>query len=128
MMAIGIGCRKGTPAHTILAVVHETLNMLNIEVSEPCRVVTGPIKANETGIVDASRLLGAEFMVADEETLQACADRTLTHSATSLAHSGLPSLCEAAALAGAGLSSRLLGPRHVAQGVTCAIAISEDHP
>ena len=54
--------------------------------------------------------------------------QTLTASPLSLAVAGTPSVSEAAALAAAGPSAKLLGPRTVFGPVTCAIAMSEDRP
>ena len=49
--------------------------------------------------------------------------RLLTTSAPAERRFGLPSIAEAAALAGAGEGGRLIGPRRVGRGVTCAAAI-----
>lgn len=128
MMALGIGCRKGTAAAVVLAVIDEALQAHGLKIAHPLFIATGGIKAEEEGIREAADQLGAEFLVLSEEALQAVSSRTLTRSEMSLAHTGLPSLSEAAALAAAGSDARLLGPRHVSQGVTCAIALSENSP
>lgn len=128
MMALGIGCRKGTPTNVVLAVIDEALRAQGLTLARPLLVATGSIKAEEDGIREAAHQLDAEFVVLSDDALQAAASRTLTRSEMSLAHTGLPSLSEAAALAAAGPNARLLGPRHVSQGVTCAIALSEEKP
>ena len=128
MMALGIGCRKGTPAAVVLAVIGEALQAHGLKLAHPLVVATGGIKAGEEGIRQAAEKLGAQFVALADEALQRVASLTLTHSDMSLAHTGLPSLSEAAALAAAGPDARLLGPRHVSQGVTCAIALSENRP
>lgn len=128
MMALGIGCRKGTPADVVLAVIDEALQTHGVKLARPLVIATGAIKADEEGIREAAHQLGAEFVVLFDETLQSVVSLTHTRSETSLAHTGLPSLSEAAALAAAGPNARLLGPRHVSQGVTCAIALSENMP
>ena len=128
MMALGIGCRKGTPANVVLAVIDEALQAHGVKLARPLVVATGAIKATEEGIRQAAEKLEAEFVALADEALQRVASLTLTHSDMSLAHTGLPSLSEAAALAAAGPDARLLGPRHVSQGVTCAIVLSENRP
>lgn len=128
MMALGIGCRKGTSANVVLAVIDEALQAHGLKLTRPLCVATGSIKAEEDGIRKAALKLDAEFVVLSDEAMQPVASLTLTHSDMSLAHTGLPSLSEAAALAAAGPDARLLGPRHVSQGVTCAIALSENMP
>ncbi|MFD1746249.1 cobalamin biosynthesis protein [Rhizobium helianthi] len=126
MLAIGIGCRKGTEACTIVAVIRVCLEEHGQPLPPRPILATGRIKAEEKGIRDAAAELGAKLLVLDDAALENVATRTLTRSEMSLAHTGLPSLCEAAALAAAGANARLLGPRHVSQGVTCAIALSEE--
>ncbi len=126
MMALGIGCRKGTAAAVVLAVIDEALQAHDLKLAHPLFIATGGIKAEEEGIREAANQLGADFLILPDEALQAVTSRTLTRSELSLAHTGLPSLSEAAALAAAGPTARLVGPRHVSRGVTCAIAISEN--
>ena len=128
MMAIGIGCRKGTAPEVILAVITEALQKQGIGISRPLVIATGGIKADEEGIREAAQRLLATFVVTTDEAMRAVAIRTLTHSDVSFSYTGLPSLSEAAALAAAGPSAHLVGPRHVSQGVACAIAISENSP
>lgn len=128
MMALGIGCRKGTPAAVVLAVIDEALQGHGLKLARPLVVATGGIKADEEGIRQAAEKLGAEFVALADEALQRVASLTLTRSNMSLAHTGLPSLSEAAALAAARPTARLVGPRHVSRGVTCAIALSENMP
>lgn len=126
MLAVGIGCRKGTSASTIVEVIQACLEAYEQPVASHLIVATGQIKAQEKGIREAAAELEAELLILDDAALQKVANRTLSHSEFSIAHSGLPSLCEAAALAAAGAEARLLGPRHVSKGVTCAIALSEE--
>ncbi|MGC4023883.1 MAG: cobalamin biosynthesis protein [Mesorhizobium sp.] len=60
------------------------------------------------------------------DALRSVSARCLTHSQKSIDVTGAASLSEAAALAVAGDSARLLGPRFVQDGVTCALAKSEN--
>ena len=126
MIAAGIGCRKGTSAETILAVLEAAMTASGRTGSRPQILATGPQKAAEGGLLEAARQLGVDLTVVSEPDMQAASPRTLTLSPHSVAHVGIPSFCEAAVLAAAGEASRLLGPRYVEDGVTCAIAITED--
>lgn len=128
MMALGIGCRKDTSAEVVLTVIQEALQAQGLDLASPLIVATGSIKAQEQGIREAAQRLGAKFVTVSDEALQAAASRTITRSELSIAHTGLPSLSEAAALAAADPDARLVGPRYVSQGVTCAIALSENIP
>ncbi len=56
------------------------------------------------------------------EALQAVADQIITRSEAAERALGIPSVAEAAALAGCGAGGHLLVPRMTGDGVTCAIA------
>jgi cobalt-precorrin 5A hydrolase len=64
------------------------------------------------------------LLVSDAD-LKAAGERTETKSDRVLALMGVPSVAEAAALAVAGPSARLIGPRLVFGAATCALAASE---
>ena len=85
-------------------------------------------KCEEPGLVEAARLLRAPLTPVPLEALQAQAERILTPSAAAQTRFGAPNIAEAAALAGAGVGGRLLGPRIAADGVTCAVALSSERP
>ncbi|SIQ70413.1 cobalt-precorrin 5A hydrolase [Rhizobium sp. RU35A] len=123
MMIAGIGCRRGTSAETVMAVLDEALAAFGRAGERPARLATGTLKANEAGLLEAAERLGVQLSVLSEAEMDAVSDRTLTISPHSVGHAGISSFCEAAALAAGGPSARLVGPRHVSQGVTCAIAI-----
>jgi cobalt-precorrin 5A hydrolase len=59
-----------------------------------------------------------------EAALKAAEPRALTRSERVVALTGLGSVAEAAALAGAGPVSRLVQPRIASANATCAIAVS----
>ena len=119
----GVGCRKDSPAETILRVLAEALEATGLERQTPDMLATGGIKADEAGIIEAAKKLGIPLVVVEQAALAAATPRTLTVSEMSLAHAGTPSLCEAAALAAAGETAMLAAPRYVRDGVTCAIAV-----
>jgi len=69
-----------------------------------------------------ARHLAVPLMMVPATSLAAMADLCQTRSRVSLDHTGLPSVAEAAALAGAGAGARLIQPRLVRGVVTCALA------
>ncbi|MCO5734507.1 cobalamin biosynthesis protein [Rhizobium sp. SSA_523] len=126
MMIAGIGCRRGTSAETVMAVLEEALAAAGKTGERPARLATGTLKADEAGLLEAAARLKLDLAILTEAEMEAVSDRTLTVSPHSVGHAGVSSFCEAAALAAGGASARLLGPRHVSQGVTCALAMTED--
>ena len=125
IIAIGVGCRVGVSGDAIAALAKRAL----IELSAPegeRRMFTLKAKADEPGLVEAARLIGAPLTPLPLEDLQAQATRIMTPSAAAQSRFGAPNIAEAAALAGAGDGGRLLGRRLAADGATCAIALSAE--
>jgi cobalt-precorrin 5A hydrolase len=124
-VAIGIGCRTGVRAEAIAALVRRALAEYGAPDGER-RLCTIAAKAEEPGLVEAARLIGAKLVALPVEALAAEAGRVLTPSEAARSRFGVPAVAEAAALAGAGAGGRLAGPRLKADGATCAVALSAE--
>lgn len=123
MMVAGLGCRRGAPAEDVLAAIQAALAEAGRGPAGLARLATSTARAAEPGLRHAAAALGLELIALPEAALRDAAPRCLTRSARALAATGLPSLAEAAALAGAGEGSVLLGPRVAAgRAATCALA------
>jgi cobalt-precorrin 5A hydrolase len=127
IVAIGIGCRAGVAGEAIAALARRALKEAGAPEGE-IRMFTLAAKADEPGLIEAARLLRAQLTPLPLAALNAQAERIVTPSAAANARFGAPNIAEAAALAGAGVGGRLLGPRLAAHGATCAIALSPDRP
>jgi len=121
-VAIGVGCRAGVTGDAIAALARRALAECEAPDAER-RMFTLDAKAEEPGLIEAARLIGAPLTPLPLEALQAEARRILTPSRAAQSRFGAPNVAEAAALAGAGAGGRLLGPRLAADGATCAIAL-----
>lgn len=123
MMVAGLGCRRGAAQEDVLAALAAALAAAGRERAALAALATSVAKAGEAGLREAAATLGLELRALPEAALHAAATHCLTRSARALDATGLPSLAEAAALAGAGEGARLLGPRVAAGRVaTCALA------
>ena len=127
LVAIGVGCRAGVSGEAIAALARRALAECGAPEAE-WRMFTLAAKAEEAGIIEAARLIGAPLTALPLAALKAQAARILTPSAAAKARFGAPNIAEAAALAGAGEGGRLLGPRLAADGATCAVALSPERP
>ncbi|MBV9907716.1 MAG: cobalamin biosynthesis protein [Hyphomicrobiales bacterium] len=123
IVAIGVGCRAGVAGEAVAALARRALAETAAPEGE-IGLFTLAAKANEPGLIEAARILGVAITPLPLAALNAQAGRILTPSAPAQARFGAPNIAEAAALAGAGVGGRLLGPRLAADGVTCAIALS----
>ncbi len=127
MMVAGLGCMSGTRAMVVLATLDAVLEAHDLQREDLAFLATVPGKQSEPGLIEAAEILGIPLAVPNQEQLQSADLRGLTRSEASLAATGLGSASEAAALAACGPEARLLGPRVVQDGVTCAIAVSGDN-
>ena len=87
-------------------------------------IATARAKAAEPGIAATAAKLGLSVVPIADAELKAAGTRVTTRSDRVLALTGVPSLAEAAALAAAGPSSRLIASRLVVGAATCALASS----
>ncbi|XUY31887.1 cobalamin biosynthesis protein [Agrobacterium rosae] len=124
VIVAGIGCRKGTSAEAIIAALDEASKAHGVTIDF---IATAPIKAGEPGLMEAATRLGMAFVVVAQADFEQAGARTITQSATSLKHSGSPSLSEASALAALGPRSRLIAPRMVIGDMTVALATLGDN-
>lgn len=119
-VAVGIGCRKGCTAGAIAALVHRALDCAPN--AAPLGLFTLVDKRDEAGIIEAAGLLCLPLVYLTREALLARAGEAKSRSRLAENLFGVPSVAEAAALAGAGPASVLIVPRITEGGATCAIA------
>jgi cobalt-precorrin 5A hydrolase len=128
MIVAGVGCRRGAPAVDIETAIRSALARAGIPADALNAVATVAAKGAEAGIKAAAEKLGVAVVIVPEAELQAASERAATRSERVLALMGVPSVAEAAALAAAGPSARLLSPRLVIGTATCALAAAEAAP
>jgi cobalt-precorrin 5A hydrolase len=134
--AIGVGCRKGCAGESIASLVRRALTIAAGREMEPgttrasgnAVMFTSEAKREEKGLANAAATLGLRLVFLPPAELEAAASRCVTRSPRVEALIGLPSLAEAAALAGAGAGSRLVLERISEGGASCAIAASSEMP
>jgi cobalt-precorrin 5A hydrolase len=121
MIAIGVGCRRGVSAAAIEGLVGEVL--ARVPAGER-RLFTIVDKEGEAGLIEAAVRLGLELTFVARDALRGQAGLVRTPSPAAEATFGVPSVAEAAALAGAGAGASLIVSRVIREGVTCAVAVS----
>ncbi len=124
-LAVGIGLREGATAADIVTLVRETVARHQIGLHH-IALFTLDSKINAPSIHDAARELGTVITYLPLARLAAHKDETITRSAVVESRFGVGSICEAAALAGAGPGARLIAPRSTNARVACALAIAAD--
>jgi cobalt-precorrin 5A hydrolase len=122
MRVAGIGCRRGTSAEDIEAVIALALERLGAEAQSLDALATLAGKAAEPGLRETARRLALPVIACSAEDMRGAAHRVVTMSARVEASVGVPSVAEAAALVAAGSASHLSLPRVATARATCAIA------
>jgi cobalt-precorrin 5A hydrolase len=122
MIAIGIGCRRGASQQAIVALVRRALTSAQMG-GEKAMLCTIMLKQSEAGLVSAADELEMPVRFYSLEELSAVESKIATRSSRVQSVLGIGSVCEAAALVGAGDDARLIVHRVVGDGVTCAVAI-----
>ncbi len=122
--ALGFGCQSSASAEAIVAAVFVTLAKAKANGAVPpaYQLFTLSTKAGHAASHAAAMQLGVSIGFLVPEDLRRFMDGTTHQSALVEAVVGVGSVAEAAALAGAGHGSRLLVPRTLHGGVTCALA------
>lgn len=122
MIVAGLGCRRGETAENVIDALLASTRTHGLSLTAITALATGSLKADEPAIRRAATSLGIPLTILSRGELEAAAPRVLTSSDQSLRHTGLPSLCETAALAAAGTEAALVGPRFIHGGITVALA------
>lgn len=122
-LSIGIGCRRGCPAAAIVALVEHASTGLD---RAGASLFTLAAKQHDSNLRESARSLGLPLIGLPAELLREAAPQVTIRSARVEAAVGVPSVAEAAALAGAGQHGRLLVPRLAQDGATCAIAVAAE--
>jgi cobalt-precorrin 5A hydrolase len=128
MIVAGVGCRRGASAPDIEAAIQAALVRAGITAQALDCIATTAAKQSEAGIAAAATKFGVDVVLVTDAELQAAGGRTTTRSERVLALTGVPSVAEAAALAAAGPTARLISPRLVIGAATCALAASGAAP
>ncbi|MGI8568028.1 MAG: cobalamin biosynthesis protein [Methylocella sp.] len=120
VVAIGIGCKRDCSSEAILALVERAIAAASCAGMQ-ARLFKHEAKNNEAALAGVAQALGLPLVFLDTQILRQASLRTATNSPRVMAMFGLPSIAEAAALAGAGPSSVLLVARISDGGASCAI-------
>jgi cobalt-precorrin 5A hydrolase len=123
--AMGVGLRRGAAAAQIVALARSMADRHEVG-ARRLQLFTLDSKAEERGLQEAARELGATLHFLSLEQLASSDDNVMTTSPRVVARFGLGSICEAAALAGAGPGAQLVAPRSTNAYVACALAVADE--
>jgi cobalt-precorrin 5A hydrolase len=122
LAALGLGCRSDVAPQAVLRIVEAALAQAPAG-TRLAGLHTSARKAAEPGLLHAAEALGLALRFHSDAALAAVAPRVVSRSARVERLTGVGSVAEAAALAGAGEGARLIVPKFSADGVSCALAL-----
>lgn len=123
-VALGIGCRRGTPEEKISLAVQAVMEENGLDSRSVCACSSIDLKSGEPGLCGFSRTLGIPFLTYTKEELEAVPG-TFTESEFVKKTAGVGNVCERAAMAAClevSKEARILIKKHAADGVTVAAA------
>jgi cobalt-precorrin 5A hydrolase len=118
-LVVGVGCNRNTPADEILVFLRSVFTRERLAVSSVRNLASIDIKSDESGILEAGRLLDRPVYFYSRLDIEKMA--VPNPSRVVLAHIGVESVCEATALLSA-QSSELIIPKQKTANVTMAVA------
>jgi cobalt-precorrin 5A hydrolase len=125
MTVVGLGCRKGATRESIAEAFAAALARVDLDREAVHALATEAAKGGEVGILGFAKEMALPLILVPPSQMKAAASGVLTVSERVVALKGVPSVAETTALAAAGRSARLLGPRTTTATVSCAIAVGD---
>ncbi len=119
-LIVGIGCRRGTDSEGIVSAVRTVLKDADLDIAEVRLLASADIKADENGLLGASRELGVPIRFISSEGIRN-STREFEHSEFVKGKVNLPAVAEPCALL-AGRRTTLLVPKKKFDGITVAVA------
>lgn len=117
---VGVGCRRGAPAASIVEAVKEALSRAGVQPENVRYLASADIKSEEQGLIEASEILKIPLRFISSGEIRECG-RAFKHSELAGRKVGLPAVAEPAALL-AGKRTKLILPRITWKSVTVAVA------
>ena len=119
-LLVGVGCRRGVPADTILDAISQCLDSVGKSPADIRLIASVDIKQNEPGLLEAARRLDVPIRFLSSESIRQC-KREFEHSSFVQQKVNLPGVAEPASLLAGRRTEQLLSKQKF-QGVTVALA------
>ncbi|MHA1190634.1 MAG: cobalamin biosynthesis protein, partial [Alphaproteobacteria bacterium] len=121
-LALGVGCERGTDPAEVADLAFETLADAGLARQAVACVVSLDVKADEAAVIDLAERLDVPARFFTPEILEVQTPRLANSSDMVFAEVGCHGVCEAAALAAAGPTGRLVVEKRKSARATCAVA------
>jgi cobalt-precorrin 5A hydrolase/precorrin-3B C17-methyltransferase len=126
VLALGVGCERGTDAAELIELVEQTLADHNLAPAAIACVVSLDLKSDEPAVHALATHLDVPARFFDAATLEAEADHLANPSDTVFAEVGCHGVSEGAALAAGGPAKNLIIAKTKSRRATCAVTLADD--
>ena len=123
-LVLGVGCERGTSPAELIALVHNSLRDAALDVADILSIASLDTRAEEPAMLALADHFSVPFRVFDAARLERETPRLASPSSIVFAHTGCHGVAEAAALAAAGSTGRLVVAKRKSAHATVAIAES----
>ena len=124
VLAVGVGCARGTDADEVIDLVAQTMAGAGLSPGAVACLVSVDVKADEAAVHAAAAYLGVPVRFFSPETLEAQTPRLANPSDVVFAEVGCHGVAEGAALAAVGGQGELAVPKKKSARATCAVGRS----
>lgn len=125
-LVVGIGSRRGKTKNNILIAIEEAINNLNIPINRINSIATISIKKDEPGIIQACTELNKKLEIIDIDEVRNFHNEDCSKSEFVYNKFGIDGVCEQCAMISAGPNGKLIHKKIAIDGVTVAVAISNN--
>ena len=126
VLALGVGCERGTDPAELIELVRATLAANNLAAAAIACVVSLDLKSDEPAVHALAADLGVAARFFDAATLEAQTPHLANPSDVVFAEVGCHGVSEGAALAAGGPAHNLIVAKQKSARATCALVLSED--
>ena len=125
-LVLGIGSRKGIEKNKVYNAINNAIKILNLPIDRIDSIATGIMKKNELGIVQIAKELKLPLETFTIQQIKCFNNDDCSPSKFVENKFGISGVCEPAALIAAGTGSRLIFKKTAYNGVTIALAVSNE--
>ncbi|MDH5188026.1 MAG: precorrin-3B C(17)-methyltransferase [Rhodospirillaceae bacterium] len=126
VLALGVGCERGTDADELYSLALEALNNAGLSKNSIACVCSLDLKSDEPAVLELAKRLGVPLKFFTAPELEAQTTNLANPSDIVFAEVGCHGVCEGAALAACGLGGKLIVEKQKSKRATVAIGQSID--
>jgi len=126
-IVVGIGSRKGISTEKVINAIEFAMNTLYLPIHRLDIISTGEMKKDEEGIIKAAHKLNIPLKMISKDNIKRFKDSQTSNSKFVEDIFGVRGVCEPTALITAGENSKLIFKKTSLEGVTVAVAVSNNN-